>query len=350
MPARFGFGGDQMSWLRVRTDFRFGIITLFGVVGVLGVAPFAIYRFAQGQMLIGLIDAGIVFGIVACITHLWRGGNVERASWCIVVTYNLGCLLVAGLIGFSGVLWMYPVLLANFLLVGRWLAIAVSAIALTTVLLIPDVFASGLQLALFMITSVIACLFSFIFAYRTDAQRVLLESLASHDSLTGVYNRRALERELQIAIAAFRRLRGAHGLAVFDLDHFKRVNDNFGHEEGDRVLVDFTKLVARGTRTGDRLFRLGGEEFVLLLPGADAAALQVLCEHARARVAEALQCDGQPITVSIGAAALQPGEDAASWLARADAAMYEAKKLGRNAVVVDRGQPPDAAVPVVQPA
>lgn len=341
-----------MSWKRLRTDFRFAIAMLFGLVTVLGVAPFAIYRFAQGQFLVGLVDTGIVLGIVAGVIHAWRGGDLGLASLVVMATYNLGCLFVASLIGLAGILWMYPVLMANFLLAGHRIAIPVSAVSIAALLLVPGVFADGLQMMLFLITTVVLCVFAFIFAYHTESQRVQMEALASHDSLTGVYNRRALERELQIAIQAFARQRAPHGLAVLDLDHFKRVNDSFGHEEGDRVLVDFTRLVVRGTRGGDRLFRLGGEEFVLMLPGADAAALQVLCEHTRARVAETLQCDGKPITVSIGAATLQPGEDAASWLARADAAMYLAKKQGRNAVVVDRGepQPPlQAATPVVQP-
>lgn len=339
-----------MSWQRVRTDFRFAILTLFGVVGALGVLPFAIYRLAHGEIPIGLVDAGIVLGIVVSLVHTWRGGDVENASRFILVIYNVGCLMIAGLIGLSGLLWMYPVLLANFMLVGRWTAIAVSAMAIAAVLLLPDVFANALQLALFLVTAVIACLFAFIFAFRADSQRMQLEALTRLDPLTGALNRRALDGELQIAIEASRRQHGAQGLAVLDLDHFKRVNDSFGHEEGDRVLVDFTTLVGGATRKGDRLFRFGGEEFVLLLPGADAAALQVLCEHARAHVAAQLQAGGEPITVSIGAAALQPGDDAASWLARADAAMYEAKKLGRNAVVVDRGASGDPATPVLQPA
>jgi diguanylate cyclase (GGDEF)-like protein len=324
-----------MSLSRLRTNFRFAILTLFGAVGVLGVTPFALYRFVHGQVLIGLVDLGIVACIAACLAYVWRGGNLERASWFVVATYNLGCLMIAGLIGLSGVLWMYPVLLANFLLVDRWIAIGVSAVGIAAVLLLPDVFASGLQLALFLITAVITCLFTFIFAARGDSQRARLEALARLDPLTQAFNRRALERELQLALESHRRRQGSFGLAVLDLDHFKRVNDTFGHEAGDRVLVEFTRLVGAVTRKGDRLFRSGGEEFVLLLPGAGVAELQIVCEHVRARVAAGLACDGQSITVSIGAAALVTGEDALSWLGRADAAMYRAKNAGRNAVVVD---------------
>jgi diguanylate cyclase (GGDEF)-like protein len=143
-----------------------------------------------------------------------------------------------------------------------------------------------------------------------------------------------MDRELHIAAEAFRRHRMPVGLLVMDLDHFKRINDAFGHEAGDSVLVDFARLVQSRCRAGDRLFRYGGEEFVLLLPGTDADALRPLAEELRRAVATGLSGNGRGVTVSVGGAVLRPGEDNAHWLARADAAMYEAKRQGRDRVVV----------------
>ncbi len=117
------------------------------------------------------------------------------------------------------------------------------------------------------------------------------------------------------------------------------------------MLIDFAGLVTASTRKGDRLFRFGGEEFVLLLRGPDATALRTSTEDLRAMVASHLRCRQDAITVSIGAAALEPGEDVASWLARADAAMYRAKKDGRNRVVVDEGagmSPPETCKAIVE--
>ncbi|MBW3550859.1 MAG: GGDEF domain-containing protein, partial [Proteobacteria bacterium] len=118
------------------------------------------------------------------------------------------------------------------------------------------------------------------------------------------------------------------------LDHFKAINDGFGHEAGDAVLVQFSDLVRSSTRKGDRFFRLGGEEFALLLPGADIDALRDITEHLRASVERAVRCDDRPVTISIGATPLAAGESASSWLSRADSAMYLAKGEGRNRVVV----------------
>ncbi|MEJ7745406.1 MAG: GGDEF domain-containing protein [Luteimonas sp.] len=339
-----------MSWQRIRTDFRFAIITLFSAVTVLSVTPFAIYRFARGQILAGLVDVAIVLFLTMVAVHVWRGGDIKRASRVTVVVVSVGCVATVNLIGLTGAFWMYPVLLTNFLFVERREAMLVSALAIVALLLSPDVFADANQRITFLATTLIVSLFAFIFASRTETQRMQLENLASHDPLTGIYNRRAMERELAIAIEAYRRQRTPYGLAIADLDHFKRINDSSGHEAGDRVLVDFVELVARCTRKGDRFFRLGGEEFVLLLPGTQAESLQIFCEHLRERIATQLSYENERITVSIGAAALETDEDAASWLARADKAVYQAKHQGRNQVVVHRGREADAdadAAPVM---
>lgn len=324
-----------MSWKHLRTDFRSAIGILFAVVVVLCVTPFAIYRFSHGQTLAGVVDLAIVSAIAAGAVHVWRGGNIEHACRVVVVTSSVGCVMVAHLVGQAGVLWMYPVLLSNFMLVDRRLAMLVSVLAIAVLLLLPGVFGDTLERVIFLITAMVVCVFAFILAHRTDSQRAQLEEIARHDALTGAYNRRAMASELAIAIETSRRRQLPCGLAVMDLDYFKHINDNYGHEAGDRVLVDFARRVALGNRKGDRLFRYGGEEFVLLLPGADVGALQASCENLRERIARELRCDGDAITVSIGAAVLRGGEDVASWLARADAAMYQAKRQGRNQVVMD---------------
>ena len=326
-----------MSWHRVRTDFRFAIITLFIAVGVLGITPFAIYRFARGQVFAGAVDLAMVLIMTVGGVVVWRGGDIQRASWVTVAVYNIGCLVVASQVGLTSVFWMYPILAANFMLVGRRLATAVSSTSLLVMTVIPGIFADPTQEIIFLVSAVLVCLFGLIFAHRTESQREQLEEIASHDPLTGAYNRRAMEREVAIAIEAYRRHRTACGLAIVDLDHFKRINDTHGHEEGDRVLVDFADLVARGLRKGDRLFRYGGEEFVLLLPGAEGASLELVCDNLRERIATERTSRGAAITVSIGAAELQPDEDAGSWVSRADKALYEAKAQGRNRVVVHPG-------------
>ena len=332
-----------MSLYRLRSDFQFAIVTSFGGVAILGILPFAAYRFATGQLLAGSVDLAIVACIAVGVLHAWRGGNLERIGLVGAATSTAGCAVIANLLGLPGVFWMYPVLVANFLLISRGRALVASAAGVLLLLLQPRVFGSSLHMLIFLATAAMVSTLAYIFAHRTSAQRLQLQSLAARDPLTGAHNRRALEQDLVLAIEAYRRGLGGFGLAMLDLDHFKRINDSYGHEAGDAALVAFTTITQRSIRKLDRFYRIGGEEFVLLLPGADAAGLPVLCEHVRADVAAGLQCRDEPITVSIGATLLRKGDDSASWLARADTALYRAKHGGRNRVEVEGSSEPARA-------
>ena len=324
-----------MSLYRLRTDFQFALITWFGVVAVLGIVPFAIYRFVSGRLLAGSVDLVIVACIVTGLVYAWRGGNLERAGLLVVVTCTAGCVAIATLLGLPGLMWMYPVVVASFLLVRRQQAILAAGLAIGFLVVDGRAFGGDLERVIFLITASVVSLFAWMFAHRASRQRAQLEFLAARDPLTGIGNRRAMEQELLLAIEAHSRRLGVFGLALLDLDHFKRINDSYGHEAGDETLVAFTALVQGSIRKLDRFYRIGGEEFVLLLPGLDAAGLAILCEHVRAQVEAGLRCRDEPITTSIGAVMLRPDDDSASWLARADDALYRAKRGGRNRVEVE---------------
>jgi diguanylate cyclase (GGDEF)-like protein len=162
-----------------------------------------------------------------------------------------------------------------------------------------------------------------------------LDELAGTDGLTGVYNRR---RFLELA-GAERDLAAGRPIcmALFDLDHFKQVNDTYGHLAGDAVIRTAVKVIRQHSRQGDLVGRYGGEEFVLCLPGTEATDAMAT----GARICQMLQStsvmhDGRNIavTISIGIAQLRDGESIEQWLARADKALYQAKDNGRNQCVL----------------
>lgn len=150
-----------------------------------------------------------------------------------------------------------------------------------------------------------------------------------------------MEQELAVAIAANQRRPRSLALLLLDLDHFKQINDRYGHDMGDQVLRRFVTLVQSRTRACDRLFRYGGEEFVLLLlEDTDANGVATVFANLRACVHAELRVQDAPVTVSAGAALLAPGESREAWLARADAALYRAKQAGRDRLEL---APPPAA-------
>lgn len=317
-------------WARLTKDFQLAIITLFGALAAIGIAPFAAYRFLSGSLLIGFVDAGIVAGILAAVVYAWRSGDTRRSGLILMTVNTSGVVLATALLGYPGLFWSYPALFANYMLVDRSKAVAASAFAVTAILLLGKGLSSPLQSILFAVTASIASLFAYIFAHRTEVQRQQLEAAAALDALTGAHNRRVLDGELQIAVQRFARDGAAAAVLMLDLDHFKAVNDRHGHAVGDQVLVDFSDIVRTSTRRVDRFFRYGGEEFVLLLSPASTQAMRSIAEKLLARVRSELRCRDEPVTVSIGGTALRPGDDTRAWMARADACLYQAKRLGRN--------------------
>ncbi len=164
-----------------------------------------------------------------------------------------------------------------------------------------------------------------------ERQRAL-EAQAITDPLTGAYNRRHLEACLAHAIERRGRTGEPVSMLLFDLDHFKRVNDRRGHAAGDAALARVVAIVSERMRGMDVLFRIGGDEFVLLLPGARHVGAMAVADTLRSIVAAATASDGQRLSISIGVSELQSGQKAPDWIADADAALYRAKQAGRNRV------------------
>ena len=162
-----------------------------------------------------------------------------------------------------------------------------------------------------------------------------LQGLASTDELTGLMNRRALTTHAEQTLRRAQRFDQPMALLMVDIDHFKRINDTYGHAAGDAVLRHVAAVLSHALRAGDRLGRVGGEEFVAVLEQADADAAALAAERMRAAVEHSPMAWGQGslgLTISIGLATREPGDLAEPLIARADAALYRAKAAGRNTV------------------
>jgi diguanylate cyclase (GGDEF)-like protein/PAS domain S-box-containing protein len=153
---------------------------------------------------------------------------------------------------------------------------------------------------------------------------------AISDALTGAYNRRYLTSHLRGAIERGEAARAS--LLLFDIDHFKRVNDDHGHDAGDVVLKRVADVARLISRDSDMLFRLGGDEFVLYLPGVGATGATAIAQRLRETVAQPSAPGARVVTVSIGVAERGADDSVESWLRAADMALYAAKQAGRNRV------------------
>ena len=158
----------------------------------------------------------------------------------------------------------------------------------------------------------------------------LMQALASTDVLTALPNRRGMLEHLHAALALAQRKGQPVSVALFDVDHFKLINDRHGHGAGDAALVNVGQLLSATLRASDHVGRWGGEEFLLVAPGIDVHDAHELADRLRQAVANHAFAHGDPVTTSVGVTEYQPGDTVDSLLLRADRAMYRAKGEGRN--------------------
>jgi diguanylate cyclase (GGDEF)-like protein len=177
---------------------------------------------------------------------------------------------------------------------------------------------------------------------------VQAQALATTDMLTGLLNRRAMTDQLESELARVSRSGSPVCVALIDIDHFKKVNDHYGHRMGDEVLRAFASLAQGDLRQVDQLGRWGGEEFLLMMPHVDASQAWVAVERLRNRIAAHPMGDSGNLTVTIsaGVAQFSPGESLDRWIERADQVLYQAKQAGRNrCLIAEMPQAAPAASP-----
>ena len=182
-------------------------------------------------------------------------------------------------------------------------------------------------------------------ALKNAALFTQVKSRADHDGLTRIHNRRAFDERLIEEMRRHQRYRQSMGLLMLDIDHFKAINDTYGHLVGDHVLREVGRILSETVRGTDFTARFGGEEFMVILPQTNEEQSRVLAERLRALIAAAqFSHNGQPfsITVSIGVAILVPGTLAKrkELLEKVDQALYQAKNRGRNQVCATMGPTP----------
>jgi diguanylate cyclase (GGDEF)-like protein len=192
--------------------------------------------------------------------------------------------------------------------------------------------AAGILLFLYAVLRFIAL----VFARDMDRAERLLVEMATTDFLTGLYNRREQARRLEEELSRSDRSARPLSVLMIDIDHFKKVNDTFGHEAGDLVLKTVARMLRDTMRDFDLVSRHGGEEFLVISPDTALPEAMEIAERLRAEAAAlSVPCGGSGdirLTISLGVAQRLPGEGGDALVARADAALYEAKQAGRNRV------------------
>ena len=305
---------------------------ILSAAGALGVAPFAVMRWMNGDWLIAVIDTVIVAGFIILGTFVYRSRRVRVASVAISLLAVGGTLMTVYARGPEQAMWAFPSLMVSFYLLKAREAILLTGIMVAAIAprLIMEL--STFRASTTLITIVVTTAFAYAFSVINNRQQARLMELATKDPLTGVGNRRALETRLSEIVAKFKRNPDPISLILIDLDHFKVVNDLHGHAKGDQILQRLTRIIDLRIREADSLYRIGGEEFVVVAGGQDLDGASHLAEQLRTLVVANDLAPGSKVTISVGVAELMKEEAYASWLHRADDALYCAKREGRNTV------------------
>jgi len=304
----------------------------FSICGACSLTPFITYAFYEGNVALGLtaLCIVVVFIVDAVSMHFGRTPPIPPLLVFIPVIATL-CIAVVNH-GVIGVLWTYPALMLFQFVLSRRLANSLNGVIIIVISTLSWRYLGPDIAARVAMTLVLTLVFANVFlAIVLELQR-RLQNHAILDPLTGIYNRRHFEACIEREIIGQKRSGTPISLLLLDIDHFKPINDELGHATGDQVLIKVVDVIRNTIRQTDLLFRIGGEEFVVLLPATNRDTAAFVAEKIRSAVAGARTIANRPVTVSIGLDELRPGEDRGNLLERCDHALYTAKARGRNRV------------------
>ncbi|NMH60142.1 GGDEF domain-containing protein [Alteromonas ponticola] len=313
-----------------RSSDEFIILVLSGAIA-LGILPFVVIRLLQKDWVMVVLNTFAFIGLTTVFTYVCLTGRTTIARWVIASLAVIVMSFTVYLKGYQNILWIFPALTTLFFVLTPFLAllIAVGFLAVIITFVWPSM--DKVMALQFFIATGSTMLFCFTFSYRMRKQQDELTILATQDTLTGVGNRRALEEKLIELIDLKKRYpEQSASLILIDLDEFKSINDRFGHSFGDKVLTTFTNTIVDRIRVTDKLYRYGGEEFVVIADNTSQEEAITLAESLRSSI-ECITFQGHcSLTASFGVAQYLKDENQWHWLERADIALYKAKESGRN--------------------
>jgi diguanylate cyclase (GGDEF)-like protein len=333
-----------IPFVRIRSDggsddpleaYRDRAMYLMSVVALGAITPLVVHNIVRGRYLLAASIACVLAGLAidAAAIRRRRRPPLPYIFMAIPAAFAIGLALKTQ--GVIGIFWCYPLVLGFYFVLRRRIANYCSfAFLVGATLGIHHWIGDEPAVRFFLSLALTIIIINIVLNIIADLQRRLVEQ-AITDPLTGAYNRRHMQMRLEEAIERHRRTGAPASLLLCDIDHFKRINDAFGHEAGDNVLKELVQLIGERLRKGDLLFRLGGEEFLVLLHDTPVAAAVKVAEAMRATIAQSHFPVSSAVTVSFGVTGLEASDSPDSWVGRADRAMYLAKKAGRNRVMTE---------------
>lgn len=314
-------------------QYRYNIRLYFNILGCIAAFGFSVLQFLRGDHITGLISfsGGIYFATVLYVLtkrhhYLWKGRG-------FVLFFPMTILHTLILHPEYGIFWAYVGVIAFCLMLEFEEACISVAIFNACIFYIVSLnFPLPVQFRIYA-SLILVTLFTLLLTFFINRLLSSLNVLVTRDSLTNAFNRHTFHASIEQSLYAFLRYQTPASLFIFDLDNFKAINDTYGHQAGDRVLVKISAAIQDRLRDSDKLFRYGGEEFAVLLTQTNQEDALTLAEELRVIVE--LQDYGidRPVTISGGVSNAIDSDKVTTWIERCDQALYKAKSSGRNKVL-----------------
>ena len=312
---------------RFRDAYRYILLLLVCVL-----FPMLAYNVYTGQSLLAASSFILLSVIFANIWLLSRSRPAFLSPTLLLLLAILLILFAVALGQLHSLFWLYPLLAGLPVMLHSRRAILIGVVS--GAMALPLIFANfPLTMAVVISVSLgLTWLVSAWLVFAVTEQSRRLRDMAITDPLTGAYNRRYLEEQARHALGAWQRFRHPAAMLLIDIDHFKRVNDRYGHTAGDQAIKRMVAVISARIRSVDTLCRFGGEEFVVLLKETGIAGARQLGEELRQLVADARLLPEGSMTISIGVCEVKEAQSLDHWFNLADSALYLAKSKGRNRV------------------
>tara|TARA_R100001440_G_scaffold25353_5_gene41280 strand:- start:8604 stop:9671 length:1068 start_codon:yes stop_codon:yes gene_type:complete len=304
---------------------------------LIAVAPLVIVQWANGHALLSLLLALFCLNLVLVILFL-RTRNRYLFKGRFFALFAIACTVYSTVInGHNGLFWAYSAIAAIFFLLSLREALSVNLIFIVVMSTVSFMRFPEQEFWRIAFSLSLTGIFVGVFAWLVGRMQKELTELATTDPLTGCLNRSQLADLLNTQIQLRERYERVATLVLIDIDHFKAINDRWGHAAGDEVLTALAARLKRRLRDADQLFRIGGEEFMVILPETRHQQAEELANQLLSTIRATPVRDDIQITASAGVTEVIKGETWSTWLNRADQALYAAKDAGRNRMISVRG-------------
>ncbi|OKY26258.1 hypothetical protein BI291_12900 [Thalassotalea sp. PP2-459] len=295
-------------------------------------APFGAYRLIHADWIIGIFDISVTLLLILLSINVYEKRHIDVAKKALSIFVFSAVLITVYLKGKPQAVWLYPAIPLIFYLTTPLIAARVTILSIAVMAFLMHEIMPLFELMTMIFTYLGTGICSFAFGYQWHKHQQELIALTVTDPLTNIKNRRAFNDDLATLTTTIKHSE-EHVLLIFDIDNFKHINDIYGHDIGDNVLISITEIAQSILPENTELYRIGGEEFIIIFHGITQNSAEKFAHLLRHKIASAEMLENQQVTISIGVAGYQEsGYCPSKWFKRADKALYRAKENGRNCV------------------